>query len=99
MLISVFALLEGSVSSLLITVEKIYANAHAFDTKKKTDKTEKINMKNFPPYPFVENRVKQKKKIEDSCKKYRLLELLRFLHSRNNRIYKLDANLTSLYTI
>lgn len=38
MLISVFALLEGSVSSLLIAVErkkkKIYANAHAFDTKK-----------------------------------------------------------------
>lgn len=55
-------------------------------------------MKNFPRILSSRIELNGRKKSK-TCKKYRLLELLRFLHSRNNRIYKLDTNLTSLYTI
>lgn len=110
MLISVFALLEGSVSSLLlIAVEKEkYTQTHTqFDTKKKKKKKEKKNLKNWkdyheklPLHPSTGESDLEKKENEDSYKKYMFIRITHIFHSRNNRIYKLDANLTrSLRTV
>ena len=74
MLISVFALLEGSVSSLLIAVEKKYTQTHMHLTpkKKKKEKVKKLKKlsRKTSITPFHRESDSKEKENEDSCKKY-----------------------------